>query len=196
MASSKTRRRNGQNAQSQLRIIAGRWRGRKLTFIPAEGLRPTSDRVRETLFNWLSPAINDARCADLFAGSGALGLEALSRGARFCDFIDTSQGAVRQIGEHLRKLEAVSQGDCHCLSASQYLTTVQQQLDIAFIDPPFGKGLVLPTCLELAASDLLSPQALVYVESPAEEALTNLPSGWQAHREKIAGNVAYRLFTT
>jgi len=195
MASSRSKRRGSQSGPSQLRIIGGRWRSRKLAFTPAEGLRPTSDRVRETLFNWLSPVINGARCADLFAGSGALGLEALSRGAHYCDFIDTSQESLTQIAGHLATLEASDQSHCHNSRASQYLTGDHPALDIVFIDPPFGRDLIIPTCHELADSGLLNLDALVYIESPSEEVLTNLPRDWTIHREKIAGNVAYRLYT-
>ena len=99
MANSKSERRSRETGQRQLRIIGGQWRSRKLAFQPAEGLRPTADRVRETLFNWLAPEISGANCADLFAGSGALGLEALSRGAAHCDFVDSSAAAVQQIAE-------------------------------------------------------------------------------------------------
>ena len=106
MASSKSTGRAASAGRSQLRIIGGQWRGRKLTFTPAEGLRPTTDRVRETLFNWLAPFIFGARCADLFAGSGALGLEALSRGAAHCDFVDSAKAAGRQIAGHLETLGA------------------------------------------------------------------------------------------
>src|SRR5210317_918947 len=90
--------------QHQVRIIGGKWRGRKLAFSPADGLRPTGDRVRETLFNWLAADIDGARCADLFAGTGALGLEALSRGAAHCDFVDSSPAVIARVGEHLGRL--------------------------------------------------------------------------------------------
>jgi 16S rRNA (guanine966-N2)-methyltransferase len=85
----------------QVRIIGGQWRGRKLSFTPADGLRPTGDRIRETLFNWLAPTIEGARCVDLFTGSGALGLEALSRGAIHCDFVDSSNATLSQVSDHL-----------------------------------------------------------------------------------------------
>jgi 16S rRNA (guanine966-N2)-methyltransferase len=196
MASSKSKRRSNQAGQSQLRIIGGRWRSRKLAFTPAEGLRPTTDRVRETLFNWLSPQIAGARCADLFAGSGALGLEALSRGASHCDFVDTSSTALRQIAEHLLTLDAEQQADCHNCQASQYLHEARRPLDIIFIDPPFNRDLVTPSCALLAASALLTPETLIYIETSAKEALTDLPTSWETHREKVAGGVAYRLYTS
>ncbi len=188
-----TRSGKGTGTQSRLRIIGGQWRGRKLTFTPAEGLRPTSDRVRETLFNWLASYIHGARCADLFAGSGALGLEALSRGASHCDFVDTSEAALVQIGYHLATLGATA-GQCHRSSAVQFLQTHNEPYDLVFIDPPFGKKLVNPACALLAEKKLLVGGALVYVEWAASEPPPMTPPGWSLHRDKTAGSVAYRLF--
>jgi 16S rRNA (guanine966-N2)-methyltransferase len=194
MASSKSRRRSHPAGESALRIIGGQWRSRKLRFAATEGLRPTTDRIRETLFNWLSPDIAGAHCADLYAGSGALGFEALSRGAAHCDFVDSSAAAVRQILQHLVALEAPDRGSAYNCPANDYLREARAQLDVVFIDPPFGRGLIQPSCEQLAMSGLLAPGGLVYIEFPAKEALTNLPPGWKIHREKIAGAVAYRLY--
>jgi 16S rRNA (guanine966-N2)-methyltransferase len=180
--------------QSSLRIIGGQWRGRKLSFLPAEGLRPTTDRVRETLFNWLAPAIHGARCLDLFAGSGALGLEALSRGAAACDFVDSSPGAIKHIRQHLQMLGAGASARCHLVAAQTFLQQVDGEYDIVFIDPPFGRGLVQPVCDALANAGALRDGALVYIEAAAREPLPTLPVGWRAHRDKVAGEVAYRLF--
>ena len=99
-------RRGAKQATSQLRIIGGQWRGRKLPFPDRPGLRPTGDRIRETLFNWLEPHLQTAKCLDLFAGSGALGIEALSRGAAHCDFVDADQEAITAVGHHLNTLDA------------------------------------------------------------------------------------------
>jgi 16S rRNA (guanine966-N2)-methyltransferase len=181
--------------QHQVRIIGGRWRGRKLAFTPASGLRPTGDRIRETLFNWLAAYIRGARCADLFAGSGALGLEALSRGAEHCDFVDSSSPALAQVGEHLKTLDAVSRGSCHPLSAKQFLEVATGSFDIVFIDPPFQRQLVQPVCEMLAQRQLVRKDAMVYVETGAAEPSPQLPAGWNLHREKVSGGVAYRLFT-
>jgi len=181
--------------KSRLRIIGGQWRGRKLTFTPQEGLRPTSDRVRETLFNWLAPYIHGARCADLFAGSGAMGLEALSRGASHCDFVDTSQAALAQIGNHLATLGATAIGQCHSLSALQFLQSTSEPYDLVFIDPPFSEQLVNPVCTVLAERKLLVSGGLAYVEWAASEPPPMTPPGWSLHRDKTAGGVAYRLLT-
>lgn len=188
--------RSGKGAakQSQLRIIGGQWRGRKLLFTPVQGLRPTTDRVRETLFNWLAPFIHEARCLDLFAGSGALGLEALSRGAAHCDFIDTSAAALRQIALHLETLQASRQGICHNSPAEGFLQSSTATYDIVFVDPPFGMNLVNPACLALAQNQLLADGALVYVETAAGDPGPLVPPGWHLHRHKLAGGVAYRLF--
>ena len=179
----------------QLRIIGGQWRGRKLAFRPTPGLRPTTDRVRETLFNWLAPVIHGARCVDMYAGSGALGLEALSRGAAYCDFVDTSRTALDQIRSHLTVLDATGRAGCHRETAAAFLQHAGPlPWDIAFIDPPFGENLVAPTCALLARRNLLAANALVYIESGTGEGVPALPDDWSLHREKTAGGVAYRLF--
>jgi 16S rRNA (guanine966-N2)-methyltransferase len=179
---------------SQLRIIGGQWRGRKLSFRAAEGLRPTTDRVRETLFNWLQPVIHGARCADLFAGSGALGLEALSRGATHCDFVDSSPAATQQISAHLDTLGASELGGCHNQPAGPFLQRGGLPYDIVFIDPPFSSALVGPSCTLLAENDLLVQGARVYIEMGSKEPLPELPSDWALLQDKTAGGVAYRLF--
>ena len=185
----------GAARHSQLRIIGGRWRGRKLTFIPAQGLRPTTDRIRETLFNWLAPYIHGARCADLFAGSGALGLEALSRGAAQCDFVDSSRATLAQINTHLATLDAINCGQCHTATALEFLQANREPYDLVFIDPPFGHDLVDATCALLAENDLLTAGAMAYLETAADEPAPTTPAGWALHREKSTGGVAYRLFT-
>ena len=179
----------------QVRIIGGQWRGRKLSFTPADGLRPTGDRIRETLFNWLAPTIEGARCVDLFTGSGALGLEALSRGAIHCDFVDSSNATLSQVSDHLKTLVAVNRSRCHPVSAQQFLQMATQAYDIVFIDPPFMQQLVGPICETLTKKQLLSSDALVYVETGAMEPPAKVPLGWKIHREKVAGSVAYRLFS-
>ena len=180
--------------QQQVRIIGGKWRGRKLAFSPVDGLRPTGDRVRETLFNWLAADIDGARCADLFAGTGALGLEALSRGAALCDFVDSAHTALTGITDHLKRLDANGQGVCHPGPAKRFLEAATQPYDIVFIDPPFNLPAVVPTCHALAQRHLLRDGALVYVESAATNSPPEVPSGWDLHRDKVAGEVAYRLF--
>ena len=181
--------------RQQLRIIGGQWRGRKLAFTPADGLRPTGDKIRETLFNWLAPTIQGARCVDLFTGSGALGLEALSRGAVHCDFVDSSKATLSQVSDHLKTLAAADRGRCHTMSAQQFLAITAQAYDIAFVDPPFMQQLVEPICEALAKRPLLSKGAMVYIETAAMDSPPEVPLHWKVHREKVAGGVAYRLFS-
>ena len=185
------------DSTGQLRIIGGQWRGRKLQFTATDGLRPTTDRVRETLFNWLMSELPAARCLDLFAGSGALGLEALSRGALHCDFVDSSAIAQREISNHLITLEATDRGVCHEDSAAKFLSRLNKSHEpysIVFLDPPFGHELIAPVAATLEAQGLLAPSAYIYVECAAQEQLPELPESWSLHREKTAGGVAYRLF--
>lgn len=181
-------------AAGLLRIIGGRWRGRKLRFTAAEGLRPTPDRVRETLFNWLAADIRDARCLDLFSGSGALGLEALSRGAAHCDFVDRNPASIAQIRNHLEELGAQALGSCHAAMASDFLAGADSPWDIVFIDPPFGQALVAPVCESLQNRALLAAGASIYIETGAGDTVPQLPEPWQLHREKTAGAVCYRLY--
>ncbi|PLW83767.1 16S rRNA (guanine(966)-N(2))-methyltransferase RsmD [Kineobactrum sediminis] len=177
-----------------LRIIGGRWRSRKLDFVATEGLRPTTDRVRETLFNWLAPVIRDARCLDLFSGSGALGLEALSRGAAYCDFVDSEQNNLAHIRRHLQTLGADQQAHCHHCTAADFLARAEHRYDIVFIDPPFGQDLVPPACAALHGNKLLNNKASVYIETAVSDLVQLPPEPWQLYREKTAGAVRYCLY--
>lgn len=179
-------------AQQSLRIIAGQWRSRKIQFPDLPQLRPTPDRVRETLFNWLMPVMAGARCLDLFAGSGALGLEALSRGAAEVVFVDRDRQVQAYLNDTLRLLKAeharVEQAD-----ALAYLAGTPQAFDIVFLDPPYQSDLLLPCCQALAARAWLAPQAYIYIETASHTPLPDLPDSWQVRREKTAGQVSYRL---
>lgn len=177
----------------QIRIIGGKWRGRKLPVRDSEGLRPTTDRIKETLFNWLMPVIRDARCLDCFAGSGSLGFEALSRFAQNVTFIELDKQNSQLLTENKARLQAE---DATVINNSS-LTILSQQgspFDVVFIDPPFRKGLLTETIQLLEKNQWLADESWIYVESEAESPLTDLPANWQLHREKIAGQVAYRLF--
>lgn len=180
--------------QQQVRIIGGEWRGRKLAFATEEGLRPSGDRVRETLFNWLTPYIAGAHCADLFTGTGALGLEALSRGAAHCDFVDTSPAVIARMTEHLERLGAQDRGSCRLTTARQFLRQVASPYDIVFIDPPFRLQLATEICATLGERRLLNRPALVYVETDSGSPPPIVPDGWALHRDKVAGAVAFRLY--
>lgn len=178
---------------NQLRIIGGEWRGRKLNFPDIEGLRHTPNRVRETLFNWLMPALPGAACLDLFAGSGALGWEALSRGAGSVTWVDNAPAVTAQLRDNLRLLKA--QGEIHTMAATDFLQLpTSSGFDIVFLDPPFGRELIRP-CLDLLANGAtLNERAWVYLESPRDEAAPPVPNHWALHRDKQAGQVNYRLY--
>lgn len=177
----------------QIRVIGGKWRGRKLPVRDSEGLRPTTDRIKETLFNWLMPVIRDARCLDCFAGSGALGFEALSRFAEHVTFIELDKQNAKLLSENKVRLNA----DNATVLNNSSLTVLSQvgtPFDVVFIDPPFRKGLLSQTIELLEQNQWLADESWIYVESEAELPLTDIPASWQLHREKVAGQVAYRLF--
>ena len=179
--------------RNRLRIIGGEWRGRKLAFPPLEGLRPTPDRVRETLFNWLRDVIPGARCLDLFAGSGALGLEALSRGAATAVMVDQHRQVIEQLRAHAETLHAAG-AEAVQADAFQFLRRPPAQpFDVVFLDPPFDQA-VLGQCLALlAAPGWLAADAWIYVEAARGTALPPLPDPWQLLRHKQTGQVGYHL---
>jgi 16S rRNA (guanine966-N2)-methyltransferase len=184
-------------APGQLRIIGGQWRGRKLLFPGVPGLRPSPDRVRETLFNWLMRDIAGARCLDLFAGSGALGLEALSRGASHCTFVDSSGAATRAIGDHLRTLQCTAASVANSDVGSwlqQVSAPARPAFDVVFLDPPFHGELLGDCCARLETGDWLAARTWIYIETASDETLPPLPANWHLHRDRTAGRVAYRLF--
>lgn len=178
---------------NQLRIIGGQWRGRKLRFADGRGLRPTPDRVRETLFNWLMPYLPGARCLDLFTGSGALGLEALSRGAARVIMVDNNNKVISQMRDNLSLLNA---DNAELVQADGIKWLRQQEaeaFDIVFLDPPYVDKL-LPECIKLLEeNNWLKQQAWIYIELPSNEDVPELPVNWQWHRNKQAGQVGYHL---
>lgn len=180
-------------ASGQIRLIGGQWRGRKLPVPDSPGLRPTTDRVRETLFNWLAPSMVDARCLDCFAGSGALGLEALSRYAARATLLEMERGVAQQLQKNLATLKA---GNAQVVNTNTLAFLAQSGTphDIVFVDPPFRKGLLEETLTLLESNGWLADDALIYVESEVENGLPPVPASWQLHREKVAGQVAYRLY--
>ncbi len=196
------RKQKGKSQAGRLRIVAGIWRSRLLDIADVEGLRPTSERIRETLFNWLTPHLQGARCLDLFAGTGALGLEALSRGARSVVFVERSGVAAQQLEKNIEVVGAasaatgaatgaatVSQGDA--LEFIRHADT--GPFDIVFVDPPFAADLLGETCRLLDEGNLLAEGAQVYLEQERSAAEPELPPGWQMKKNKTAGNVRYML---
>lgn len=173
---------------STLRIIGGKWRSRKIKFLTLKGVRPTTDMSRETLFNWLVPFIVDANCCDLFAGSGALGFEALSRGAKHVTMIDLSRKIVGKLKENAAALEA-DNADFYCASIPENLEKIPNQpFDIVFLDPPFQKGMVEKTCNKLQSSEFLTENALIFIEAEKRLDVEKIiPKNWEILRQKNFG---------
>ncbi len=176
-----------------MRIIAGSWRGRRVNFPDIPGLRPTPDRVRETLFNWLQHFIAGTRCLDLFAGSGALGLEALSRGAMEVEFVEQVPAAARALQEQLIRLGCESKARVWHMGAARYLRTPGKAFDIVFLDPPFGANALAEYVPMLDAGNWLNPGGLVYLENERAAGHLKLPAHWELLKSKSAGEVGYHL---
>ncbi|HEY0501952.1 MAG TPA: 16S rRNA (guanine(966)-N(2))-methyltransferase RsmD [Lysobacter sp.] len=176
----------------KVRLIGGRWRGTRLAVPDAPGLRPTSDRVRETLFNWLMPVLPGARVLDLFAGSGALGLEALSRGAANAVLVERDPVLAQALRETAARLQGGEAATVVQADALAWLTAQPADaFDLAFVDPPFAAGLwneALPRLLPRLAA-----KAWLYLESPPEAAPV-LPPDWELHREGRTREVRYALY--
>ena len=194
------------------------WRGRKLRFPPSPEIRPTPDRVRETLFNWLGPRLPGARCLDLFAGSGALGLESLSRGAVHVTFVERDGAAARELRARLSEWGAIG-ADVEHTDALRFLSdaagtrgaraadgvgsagaigsaaAASSAFDIVFLDPPFDSDLLTLAAGRLETGGWLAPGALIYVECAARNGLPPLPSAWTTTKAKRAGEVGYHLLT-
>ena len=187
------RQQSGKSQAGRLRLVAGNWRSRLLDIADVDGLRPTSERIRETLFNWLASRIQGARCLDLFAGTGALGLEALSRGAASAVFVEQSPLAEKQLLENIRLLDA-SDATVLRLDALDYLADRSgERFDIVFLDPPFAADLLDETCRLLAEQQQLADGALVYLEQDRGKSEPKLPEAWRVLKDKTAGNVRYML---
>jgi 16S rRNA (guanine966-N2)-methyltransferase len=179
--------------RNSVRIIAGAWRGRRIHFPDMPALRPTPDRVRETLFNWLQHSIADARCLDLFAGSGALGLEALSRGAREAVFVEQFPLAARALQEQLVRFGGAAKGRIFEMGAARFLRTPGEPFDIAFLDPPFGTNALAEYVPLLEAGHWLSVGGLIYLENERSAGVPALPGHWELLKSKSAGEVGYHL---
>ena len=176
----------------RFRIIGGEWRGRRIAIPEAPGVRPTPDRVRETLFNWLAPVIEGARCLDLFAGSGALGLEALSRGAARVVFVDREPRVLACIGIALETVRC-ERATLARADGLRYLAREATLFDIVFLDPPYRENLVPQALDRLAAGGWLAPGASIYIESERQAGVPSPPPGWHVARSATAGQVGYHL---
>jgi 16S rRNA (guanine966-N2)-methyltransferase len=178
-----------------VRIIGGDWRGRKLPVLDAQGLRPTSDRVRETLFNWLQFDVAGAHCLDVFAGSGGLGFEALSRGAAAVTFLELSKSNAEQLKQNVATLLAKNAEVVQADSLVWLEQPARQPFDVVFLDPPFHQGLMQPAVDKLFAGQYLkNDQAWLYLEQEKALDWPTLPDGWVCHREKTTPEVRYGLF--
>ena len=187
-------KKGSQQSSGSVRIIGGKWRSRNLRFVSVDGLRRTGSRIRETLFNWLAPTIEGARCLDLFTGSGALCFEALSRGADCCLAIEANSQAVSELRHNQAQLTAnnleIVSGDCQKLLERG---NTAKPYDIIFLDPPFDMKLHKQASILLISGNWLASKAQIYCEFPATEA-QDLPLSWRLIKDKIAGNVRYCLF--
>lgn len=187
----------GVAGRQSVRIIAGRWRGRRLTFPVVEGLRPTPDRVRETLFNWLQGHCAGARVLDLFAGSGALGLEALSRGAASAVLVERHPAAAAQLRSSLATLgiDTAGAAPVQVVQADgyRYLEGAVAVVDLVFLDPPFADGREDELCKLLIERGWLAPGGWLYVEHAASRAVPVWPAGLRSWREGRAGDVVFHL---
>jgi len=185
------------DGRNSVRIIGGGWRGRRVNFADIDGLRPTPDRVRETLFNWLQHSIVGSHCLDLFAGSGALGLEALSRGAKLSVFVEQAQMAARGLQAELARLGGTSKARVVEMGAARFLRMPNDvyggPFDVVFMDPPFGRGALAEFIPLLDARDWVKPGGLVYLENEKAGTVPPLPSHWELLKSKSAGEVGYHL---
>ncbi len=176
-----------------LRIIAGQWRGRRIPMLALDEVRPTTDRIRETVFNWLQPYIAGAYCLDAFAGTGVLGLEALSRGAAHVVFVDKQKTLCIQLQEQLKQFECQQASVlCHALPAEKAKTKISHPFDLVFLDPPYQQNLWLPVLTWLENNKLIHERSLVFFEHLKSTSVT-WPKNWLFWREQTAGNVHFGL---
>ena len=180
---------------SKIKIIGGKWKGTNLTFYDEPELRPTGNRIKETLFNWLQPNIQGSICLDLFAGSGCLGLEALSRGASNCVMVEKNKRVINHLAENIEKLssstELIHDDALNYLSSKELSKT----FDIVFLDPPFDSTIYESTMRALELNHWLSHDALIYIETRADSSMFQIPDNWSLFREQVAGNVRYMLYS-
>ncbi|MGI9278526.1 MAG: 16S rRNA (guanine(966)-N(2))-methyltransferase RsmD [Endozoicomonas sp.] len=179
----------------QLRIIGGQWRSRKLPVADLPGLRPTSDRVRETLFNWLAPHVPGARVLDCFSGTGALSLESLSRGAKEATLLEAAAEASSLLGKNLATLQAENARVIRTDSLKWLQQSADKAFDLIFLDPPFRQGLLEETCRLLNDNGYIHSNTLIYIEVEKELSPLPTPSHWSVIKTKTAGQLSYYLLS-
>lgn len=179
------------NTQGKIRIIGGQWRGRKILVADEQGLRPTGDRIRETVFNWLQPVIAGADCLDPFAGTGSLSYEALSRGADSSTLLEQNSSLVSVLNKNKKTLGAET-ATIENTDALAWLRQCHQRFDLIFLDPPFGQNLVEPACQLIRDNNCLKTDGLVYIESERKQ---DDPQGFEMYKQKTTGQVQYGLYT-
>lgn len=177
---------------NRVRIIGGVWRGQRLAFPAGRDLRPTADRRRETLFNWLAPELVGARCLDLFAGSGALGFEAASRGAQHVILVEAARSTAQALAANRDRLGAANAEVIHA-PAARYLGGSPEPFDIVFLDPPFARPELGAEACERLSAGWLAREAAIYLEQPARSPCPQLPPAWRVTREMSGGDVIARL---
>lgn len=184
---------NASAGRNFVRIIGGGWRGRRVRFHDSPGLRPTPDRVRETLFNWLQHSIADTRCLDLFAGSGVLGLEALSRGAREVVFVDQAHVAALALRAEVERLGGGAKARVIEAAAARFLSAPGEPFDVIFLDPPYGQGALGEYVTMIEAGGWVKAGGSVYLECERAAGVPSLPPHWELMKSKSAGEVGYHL---
>ena len=179
--------------KNEVRIIGGTWRSRKIRFPDVSELRPTPDRVRETLFNWLGQELDGLVCLNLYAGSGVLGFEAASRGAKRVVQVERNAEACIALKQNCGLLDA-RMVEIVQMDVARFLAGPTERFDVVLLDPPFHQGLVEPCCRWLEEKGWLTPRARIYIEAEKEKVLESMPETWQNHRSKHAGGVGYHLY--
>lgn len=185
----------GQQSSGSVRIISGLWKGRKLKVTEAQGLRPTTDRVKETLFNWLMFEVANARVLDCFAGSGSLSFEAASRGASKVEMLELNPAACASLRNNIQQLNAIEQISVQQTDAMSYTQNpCQQPFDIIFIDPPFRKNMLPSICNNLTKQGFIQSGTLIYIEHETELPQLELPEHWRMLKSAKAGQSQYNLY--
>ncbi len=179
--------------QNHVRIIAGCWRGRNIRFATQPGLRPTSNRIRETLFNWLQPCVEGVRCLDLFAGSGALGFEAVSRGASSAVMVEKNPPTARQLQQICQQLDCQRITIINC-AALHWLEVCRDQFDVVFLDPPFASRQLAAIIIKLESSSVLADLAWIYIEQSSRDQPLVVPETWALRRQQLQGEVLFSLY--